>query len=133
MPAGQARPASLNLQGSTPKPTPGKLNSEEQQVADLFERVLPPGKVTILSAQGLHDKGLPSPVGSGLFEPAAAAKYDDGHGEVLVNVALTRWGDPDKTKSPFTCAVVQGSRSPTTARHSACPVEVSSTSVRSTR
>jgi hypothetical protein len=111
-PAGPVSPTGSDLQRSTPKPTPVKLGAEAQQVADLFERVLPPGKVRILGAQGLHDKGLPSPVGSGLFEPAAAAEYDDGHGEALVNVAMTRWDNPDKAKSPFTCAVGQGELKP---------------------
>lgn len=107
-PAGTVGPASTPAHHSTPEPAHGSFNAEAQQVADLFERVLPAGKVQILSAQGLHDKGLPSPYGSGLFEPAAGAEYDDGHGEALVNVALTRWSDPDTTKTPFTCAVVKG-------------------------
>jgi hypothetical protein len=111
-PAGPARPPTSDLRGSGARPMPGKLGAEAQQVADLFKRVLPPGRVTVLSGRGLHDRGLPSPLGSGLFEPSAAAEYDDGHGEVLVNVVLSRWSNPDRTKSPFTCAVGQGEPKP---------------------
>lgn len=111
-PAGPGRPATSNPQGIAAGPMPGKLDAEARQVADLFKRVLPPGTVTVLSGRGLHDRGLPSPLGSGLFEPSAAAEYDDGHGEVLVNVDLSRWSDPDTTKSPFTCAVGQGEPKP---------------------
>ncbi len=111
-PAGPVGPAGSPARHATAKPAHGKLSAEAQQVADLFKRVLPPGKVDILGAQGLHDKGLPTPVGSGLFEPAAGAEYDDGHGQALVNVALTRWNNPDKTKTPFTCAVVTGDLKP---------------------
>jgi hypothetical protein len=111
-PAGPARPATSNLQGSEARPMPGKLDAEAQQVADLFKRVLPPGRVTVLSGRGLHGRGSPSLLGSGLFEPSAAAEYDDGHGEVRVSVDLSRWSNPDKTKSPFTCAVGQGKPKP---------------------
>ncbi|MEE4540358.1 hypothetical protein V2S66_00055 [Streptomyces sp. V4-01] len=104
-PAGPVRPAQQGPQGSLTTPAPGRLDVEARQVAELFERVLPPGRVTVVSGQGLHDKGLPSPLGSGRFEPSAAVVYDDGHGAVLVRVVMSRWGDPDKTTSPFTCAV----------------------------
>lgn len=112
VPAGPAGPATRSLQQSFPAPVPGKLDAEAQQVANLLKRVLPPGTVTVLGGRGLHDKGRPSPDGSGLFEPSAAAQYDDGHGEALVSVTMSRWSDPDKTKTPFTCKVPHGSPEP---------------------
>ncbi|MHA6765267.1 hypothetical protein [Streptacidiphilus sp. PAMC 29251] len=94
-----------SVQASFPMPTPAKLDAETRPVADLLKRVLPPGKVTVMGGQGLHDKGLPTPLGSGLFEPVAWAEYDDGHGVAMVDVDLTRWRSPDATQWPFTCTV----------------------------
>jgi hypothetical protein len=111
-PATPAGPDGSKAEVVYPTPTPGKLSAEAQQVAALLKRVLPPGKVIIYSGRGLHDKGLPSPLGNGLFEPSASVQYDDGHGQAMVSVDMTRWNDPDKTKSPFTCAVGQGEPKP---------------------
>lgn len=116
-----AGPATRSAQGGVPTPAPGKLSAEAQQVAELFTRVLPPGKVTVVAARGLHDKGTASPYGSGLFQPSAAVEYDDGHGQALVDVIMSRWHNPDTTKSPFTCVVPHGSPEPDHCRTTRLP------------
>lgn len=122
-----AAPATSSPQGNLPLPTPGKLDPEAQQVAAIFQRVVAPGKLTVMGGRGLHDKGSATPLGNGLFEPSAWGLYDDGHGVSAVWVDLSRWSHADTTKAPFTCDAGPGVPKPDDCRTVRCPTEASST------
>lgn len=110
VPAGPVGPATSSGPERYPMPAPEKLDAETQQLADVFKRVLPLGKITVMGGRGLHGKGTPSLIGlgNGLFEPTVWGLYDDGHGEALVGIVLSRWSKPDTARSPFTCTVGKG-------------------------